>query len=66
MEFKLDENFGRRTQHLFQIAGHDVQTTLDENIQGCPDQHVYQGGFNLTDSTCGCGMNCVDKTEPLI
>lgn len=42
MKFKLDENFGRRTQHLFQIAGHDVQTTLDEKIQGCLDQQLYE------------------------
>ena len=42
MKFKLDENFGKRTQHFFQIAGHDVQTTLDENIQGCPEQQLYQ------------------------
>jgi hypothetical protein len=25
MKFKLEENFGRRTQHLFQIVGHDVR-----------------------------------------
>jgi predicted nuclease of predicted toxin-antitoxin system len=42
MKFKLDENFGRRTQNLFQIAGHDVQTTLDEKIQGCSDRQLYQ------------------------
>ena len=42
MKFKLDENFGGRTQQLFQIADHDVQTTLDENIQGCPDQQLHQ------------------------
>jgi len=42
MKFNLDENFGRHTQHLFQIAGHDVQTTLDEKIQGCSDRQLYQ------------------------
>lgn len=42
MKFKLDENFGRRTQHIFQMAGHDVQTTLDEKIQGCPDRQIYE------------------------
>jgi hypothetical protein len=26
MKFKLDENFGTRTQELFRAAGHDVQT----------------------------------------
>ena len=26
MNFKLDENFGPRTQHVFQAYGHDVQT----------------------------------------
>ncbi len=41
MKFKRDENFGRCTQHLFQTAGHDVQTTLDEKIQGCSDRQLY-------------------------
>ena len=44
MKFKLDENFGKRTQQLFQIAGHDVQTTLDENIQGCPHHGLLHAG----------------------
>ena len=26
MKFKLDENLGIRTQHLFLEAGHDIQT----------------------------------------
>jgi predicted nuclease of predicted toxin-antitoxin system len=42
MKFKLDENFGRRTLHLFLSAGHDVQTTSDENMQGCSDRHLYE------------------------
>ncbi len=41
MKFKLDENFGKRTVHLFQAAGHDVQTTIDEGMQGCSDRHLY-------------------------
>lgn len=41
MKFKLDENFGRRTQQLFQTAGHDVQTVRDENLQGNPDQSIF-------------------------
>jgi len=36
MKFKLDENFGKRTQHLFKIAGHDVQTT--KGYPGCPSR----------------------------
>ncbi len=30
MKFKLDENFGARTQHLFQEAGHEVETVFVE------------------------------------
>jgi predicted nuclease of predicted toxin-antitoxin system len=41
MRFKLDENFGRRTLNIFQAAGHEVRTTLDEGIQGCSDRHLY-------------------------
>jgi len=41
MKFKLDENFGTRTQRLFQSANHDVQTVRDEEIQSCPDEKLY-------------------------
>jgi predicted nuclease of predicted toxin-antitoxin system len=42
MKFKLDENFGTRTQRVFQSAGHDVQTVRDQTLQGCSDQHLYK------------------------
>ena len=42
MKFKLDENFGTRTQELFRVAGHDVQTVRGQEIQGCLDQHLYE------------------------
>ncbi|MCL5072768.1 MAG: DUF5615 family PIN-like protein [Actinobacteria bacterium] len=42
MKFKLDENFGTRTQELFRSAGHDVQTVLDQSLQGCSDKHLYE------------------------
>ncbi len=41
MKFKLDENFGTRTQRIFRAAGHDVQTVRDEGLQGSSDQHLY-------------------------
>lgn len=41
MRFKLDENFGTRTQNLFNDAGHDVRTVRDEGLQGCSDRHLY-------------------------
>ncbi len=41
MKFKLDENFGERTQQIFQDAGHDVQTVRQEALQGTSDQHLY-------------------------
>lgn len=42
MKFKLDENFGTRTQQLFRLLGHDVQTIRDQELQGCSDQHLYE------------------------
>lgn len=42
MKFKLDENFGARTQQLFRAAGHDVQTVRDQSLHGCSDKHLYE------------------------
>ena len=42
MKFKLDENFGTRTQEIFRIAGYDVQTVFEQGMQGCSDQHIYE------------------------
>ena len=41
MKFKLDENFGTRTQRIFRAAGHDVQTVRDEGLQGSSDKQLY-------------------------
>jgi len=42
MRFKLDENFGTRTQQLFRSQGHDVETVKDEGLQGCSDNQLYK------------------------
>jgi predicted nuclease of predicted toxin-antitoxin system len=42
MKFKLDENFGTRTQRLFMEAGYDVQTVRQQNLQGTPDSNLYE------------------------
>jgi len=42
VKFKLDENFGTRTQRLFHAAGHEVQTIREEGLQGYSDQHLYE------------------------
>ena len=42
MKFKLDENFGSRTQHIFEEAGYDVQTVRQESLQGKSDQYLYK------------------------
>lgn len=42
MKFKLDENFGIRTQQVFRAEGHDVQTVRDEGLQGCADDRLYK------------------------
>ncbi|MEW6419789.1 MAG: DUF5615 family PIN-like protein [Nitrospirota bacterium] len=42
MKFKLDENFGTRTQQLFRASGHDVQTVRDQGLQGRSDFYLYE------------------------
>ncbi|MBU1706908.1 DUF5615 family PIN-like protein [bacterium] len=42
MKFKLDENFGVRTQQVFVRAGHNVQTVLEEELQGASDLLLYE------------------------
>lgn len=42
MKFKLDENFGTRTQHIFAASGHDVHTVFDEGLQGASDPSLYE------------------------
>jgi predicted nuclease of predicted toxin-antitoxin system len=42
MKFKLDENFGTRTQAIFRTAGHDVKTVREEALQGCSDKSIYE------------------------
>lgn len=42
MKFKLDENFGTRTQHLFRTNGHDVLTVRDQQLQGSSDQKLFE------------------------
>ncbi|MCP4165225.1 MAG: hypothetical protein GY759_04940 [Chloroflexi bacterium] len=42
MKFKLDENFGNRTERLFLEAGHDVRTIRQQSMQGASDQSLYE------------------------
>ncbi len=42
MRFKLDENFGSRTQNIFRDAGHDVQTVWEQDLLGSPDGFIYE------------------------
>lgn len=42
MKFKLDENFGTRTQRLFRTQGHDVMTVRDQQLQGSSDHRLYE------------------------
>ncbi len=51
MKFKLDENFGSRTLHLFEEAGHDVHTVFQESLQGASDQYLYK--------VCGKEQRCL-------
>lgn len=40
--FKLDENFGRNVQFIFQRRGFDAVTVHDENLRGAKDRRVLQ------------------------
>lgn len=42
MRFKLDENFGTRTQSVFRAAGHEVKTVRDQGPQGAADAVLYE------------------------
>jgi predicted nuclease of predicted toxin-antitoxin system len=42
MRFKLDENLGTHTLHIFQAAGHDVQTVRMQGLQGTNDTYLFE------------------------
>ena len=42
MNFKLDENLGRRTQQVFPRYGHRADTVVEENLSGTSDQHLFE------------------------
>jgi len=42
VKFKLDENFGTRTQQIFRTHGHDVMTVREQHLQGRPDERLYE------------------------
>lgn len=42
MKFKLDENFGTRTQQIFRTMGLDLLTVRDQHLQGCADQRLFE------------------------
>jgi len=42
MRFKLDENIGSRTAHLFPEAGHDIETIFDEGLSGATDEVIFE------------------------
>ncbi|HEY1497206.1 MAG TPA: DUF5615 family PIN-like protein [Candidatus Solibacter sp.] len=42
MKFKLDENLGSRTAHLFNKAGHSVETVLEEGLGGAADEAIFE------------------------
>ncbi len=41
MRFKLDENFGARTQQLFRTSGHEARTVVEQDLQGSSDQDLF-------------------------
>jgi predicted nuclease of predicted toxin-antitoxin system len=51
VKFKLDENFGTRTQRLFLAAGHDAYTVESQGLCGCPDRQLFEA--------CGAEGRCL-------
>jgi predicted nuclease of predicted toxin-antitoxin system len=51
VKFKLNENFGTRTQQLFLTAGHDVSTVGSQGLCGCPDRRLFE--------VCGRESRCL-------
>ena len=41
MRFKLDENFGGRTQRVFRAQGHEVHTVKEESLGGASDADLF-------------------------
>ncbi|MDQ3679897.1 MAG: DUF5615 family PIN-like protein [Actinomycetota bacterium] len=41
MRVKLDENLGRRTIDVFEAAGHDVTTVVDQSLAGTTDADLF-------------------------
>jgi len=41
MKFKLDENLDVRLSTLFEAAGHDAATVIDESLQGAVDPDIW-------------------------
>jgi hypothetical protein len=41
VKIKLDENIGRRGVELLKLAGHDVMTAREQNLQGSPDEVLF-------------------------
>jgi hypothetical protein len=42
VKIKLDENIGRRGVELLKLAGHDVMTVRDQNLQGARDEILFE------------------------
>jgi hypothetical protein len=42
MKIKLDKNIGRRGVELLQMAGHDVSTVREQNLQGANDETLFK------------------------
>jgi predicted nuclease of predicted toxin-antitoxin system len=42
MRFKLDENFGTRTQNVFRLEGFDVKTVGEEGLHGITDSELFE------------------------
>jgi predicted nuclease of predicted toxin-antitoxin system len=42
MKFKVDENFGSRSVHLFDQAGHDAETVRQEGLGGATGHTIFE------------------------
>jgi predicted nuclease of predicted toxin-antitoxin system len=42
MKIKLDENIGHRGVELLKMAGHEVLTVREQNLQGARDETLFK------------------------
>ncbi|MEN6428427.1 MAG: DUF5615 family PIN-like protein [Phycisphaerales bacterium] len=63
MKLKLDENLGKTAALMFQSAGYDARTVLDQGLSGAPDREVI--GACQAEQRCLVTLD-LDFANPMI